>query len=60
MTVQGGWTNMPAHTVYVLVDAPNAHVVNEVIMEIGLMDWNTVEVNPVLTLQEATAIAAQR
>jgi len=26
ITVQGGWTNMPAHAIYVLVDAPNAHV----------------------------------
>jgi hypothetical protein len=53
ITVQGTWTNMPAHTLYILVDAPNAHVVSQLFRDIHLMDWNTVVVNPVLTLQEA-------
>ncbi len=53
ITVQGTWTNMPAHTIYILVDAPNAHVVSQLSRDIHLMDWNTVVVNPVITLQEA-------
>ncbi len=53
ITVQGTWTNMPAHTLYILVDAPNAHVVSQLFRDTHLMDWNTVVVNPVLTLQEA-------
>ncbi len=53
ITVQGTWTNMTAHTMYILVDAPNAHVVSQLFRDIHLMDWNTVVVNPVLTLQEA-------
>ena len=53
ITVQGTWTNMPAHTLYILVDAPNAHVVSQLFRDIHLMDWNTVVVNPVVTLQEA-------
>jgi len=53
ITVQGAWTNMPGHTLYFLLDAPNAHVVNQMTMDLHLMDWNTVVVNPVTTLQEA-------
>ncbi len=53
VTVQGTWTNMPAHILYILVDAPNAHVVSQLFRDIHLMDWNTVVVNPVITLQEA-------
>ncbi len=53
ITVQGTWANMPAHTMYILVDAPNAHVVSQLARDVHLMDWNTVVVNPVLTLQEA-------
>ncbi len=53
ITIQGTWTNMPAHVLYILVDAPNAHVVSQLFRDIHLMDWNTVVVNPVLTLQEA-------
>jgi hypothetical protein len=53
ITVQGIWTNMSAHTLYILVDAPNAHVVGQLSRDIHLMDWNTVVVNPVVPLQEA-------
>ena len=53
ITVQGTWTNMPAHTMYILVDAPNAHVVSQLSRDIHLMDWNTVVVNPVVPLEEA-------
>ncbi len=53
VTVQGTWTNMPAHTIYFLVDAPDAHAVSQLFRDIRLMDWNTVVVNPVVILQEA-------
>ena len=51
---------MPAHPIYVLVDAPNTNVVNQMAMELRLMDWNTLVVNPVVTLQEAATTAQQR
>ena len=54
ITVQGAWTNMPGHTLYFLLDAPNAHVVNQMFAELHLTDWNTVVVNPVATLEQAT------
>lgn len=60
VTVQGGWANMPAHAIYIVVDAPNAHVTNQMAMELHLMDWNTVNVQPVITLQEAIGTAQQR
>ena len=52
ITVQGTWTNMPAHTISILVDAHNAHVVSQLFRDIHLMDWNTVVVNPVLTIEQ--------
>ncbi len=51
-TIQGGWTNMPAHVLYFLVDAPNAHVVNQLAADLRLMEWNTVNVTPVITMDE--------
>ena len=44
ITVQGAWTNMPGHILYFLLDAPNAHVVNQMAAELQLMDWSTVVV----------------
>jgi hypothetical protein len=52
VTSQGSWTYMPGHLIYMLVDAPNAHVVSQMVMEIGIMDWNTVVINPVIPMEE--------
>jgi hypothetical protein len=54
ITVQGAWANMPGHTLYFLLDAPNAHVVNQMAVELHFMDWSTWVVNPVIELQQAT------
>ena len=51
--IQGVWTNMPAHTIWFLVDAPNAHVCNQLMQELDVFKWNTVSVQPVITVQEA-------
>jgi hypothetical protein len=36
-TVKGTWVNRGAHEVFVLVDAPNAHVIDEVLLHAGLV-----------------------
>ncbi len=59
ITIQGSWANMPAHVIYLVVDAPNAHVVNQLARESRLMEWNTVTVTPIMTLDEAIGIATQ-
>ena len=53
ITMQGSWTNMPAHTLWFMLDAPNAHVVNQLMIELKLQEWNTIMVHPVSTLREA-------
>ena len=35
-SLRGSWVNTASHTVFALIDAPNAHVVDEVIREAGL------------------------
>jgi L-rhamnose mutarotase len=60
ITVQGIWLNAPGHTFFFLIDAPNAHVINQLMSELHFMDWNTVMIHPVITEQEAMARLAQR
>ena len=38
ITLQGDWTNMPAHVMYILANAPNAHVVSQLYKDIRLMN----------------------
>jgi hypothetical protein len=35
--VKGSWVNRGAHEVFVLVDAPNAHVIEEALLSAGLV-----------------------
>jgi hypothetical protein len=60
INVQGIWLNAPGHTFYFLVEAPNAHVINQAMTELHFMDWNTITINPVITQQETMAWLAQR
>jgi hypothetical protein len=59
VSVQGSWTDMPAHTIYMLVDAPKAEALGQMAMELHLMDWNTSVAHPVITMQEALSRAQQ-
>ena len=58
--VQGSWTNMPAHMLWFMFDAPNAHVVNQLMIALKLQEWNTIVVHPVTTLQDAVTEIKQR
>jgi hypothetical protein len=41
-------------------DAPNAHVVNQMAVELQLMEWNTVRVSPVITFGETQKVLEKR
>jgi hypothetical protein len=58
--IEGGWSNMPGHAIYIVVDASDAHAVSTFASELRLMDWNTVDVQPVLTLDEAIVRIGER
>jgi hypothetical protein len=38
ITVQGSWTNMPAHALWFVLDAPNGHVVNQLMIALKLQE----------------------
>ena len=44
---------MPAHALWFVLDAPNGHVVNQLMTELKLQEWDTIVVHPVSTLGEA-------
>ncbi len=54
-SVQGVWVNRAAHTVFALVDATDAHAVDEVIRVAGLIGWTDSRVFAVSPLGEAAA-----
>ncbi|HEX5478952.1 MAG TPA: DUF3303 family protein [Dehalococcoidia bacterium] len=61
VTIEGGWTNMPAHLTYILVEAPDAQAVCNLAADSQLMNWNWVEsLLPVITMADAAANAQRR
>lgn len=60
ITMQGMWTDMLAHTVFILVDVPKAELLSQMAIELQLMDWNTQIAHPVVTMQEALSRIPQQ
>ena len=54
-TFQGGWLGKSSHLTIVLIDAPSAHAVDDVMVDLGLAVWNTATIYPVITLEEGVA-----
>ncbi len=47
ISVQGMWIDAPAHVFYIVADAPNAHAINDLMMELEFFHWNTVDIHAV-------------
>ena len=54
---KGAWTYPPGHVTYIVADAPNAHAVSNIVSELRFFHWNTVEIQPIMTLEEAMELA---
>lgn len=48
--VVGRWADPPAHVSYMVLDAPSAHAIQEVLMESGMFGHTTAEIRPVLSM----------
>lgn len=50
--VKGSWVNRGAHEIFVLVDAPNAHVIEEALLGAGLVGRTHSRVLSVMATEE--------
>ncbi|MDH3397908.1 MAG: hypothetical protein OEM94_04235 [Acidimicrobiia bacterium] len=57
-TLRDGWANMASHTVFALFEAPNAHVVDEVLRDAGLVGYTQSRVFAVETMETTLEAAA--
>lgn len=51
---QSGWVGKSSHKTFVVVDAPDAHSLDNALVDLGLAVWNTSSIYPVITIEEAT------
>ena len=59
VTAQGACVDVPAHQFYMLADAPNAHAINELMIELQFFHWNTIDIRAVTTVEETMSLVAQ-
>lgn len=59
-TIKGVWVARSSHAHYSLIDAPDAHAVESVTMELGIHEWNVTTIQPVLTIEEAMKELAEQ
>jgi len=50
VVVRNWWADTPGHFFYFLVEAPNAHVIGQLVTELELMHWSTLEIRPVVEI----------
>lgn len=50
IVVVGKWADPPAHVNYLVLDAPSAHLIQEILMESGVFAHTTSEIHPVLNM----------
>jgi hypothetical protein len=53
VAVQGWWVDPPGHVFFMLAEAPSAHALTELMIELKLFHWNTVQIHPIMTVTEA-------
>ncbi len=50
---KGGWVGKSSHLTFLLIDGPDAHSVDDAVVDLGFAVWNTADIYPVITIEEA-------
>lgn len=53
ISVQGSWINRSSHEAFMLVDSPNAHVIEVALLEAGLIGRSSNRILPVVSTDDA-------
>lgn len=48
--IVGRWADPPAHVNYLVLDAPSAHIIQEIFMDSGLSGHTTNDIRPVMSM----------
>ena len=53
--VQGAWNNVPSHTAFMVVDAPNTDALGLMAIDLGTETWTTSRLYPIEPMQASVA-----
>lgn len=52
-TFKAGWVGKSSHLTFLLIDGPDAHAVDDAVVDLGFAVWNTADIYPVIPIEEA-------
>jgi hypothetical protein len=52
---RGGWVGKSSHLTWLLLDGPDAHAVDNAVIDMGLATWNRTKIYPIITMEEGIA-----
>jgi hypothetical protein len=55
VTIRSSWINRASHEIFMLVDAPHAHAVEELLVKAGLVGRSHTRILPVIATEDAVA-----
>lgn len=50
---RGGWVGKSSHQTWLLLDGPDAHAIDDAVVDLGLATWNRTTIFPVITMAAA-------
>ena len=50
---RGGWVGKSSHQTWLVLDGPDAHAVDDAVIDMGFATWNRTEIFPIITMEEA-------
>jgi hypothetical protein len=53
LSMRGSWVNRAAHEIFILIDAPNGHVIEEALLKAGVVGRTHSRILPVVDVADA-------
>lgn len=50
---RGGWVGKSSHQIWLILDGPDAHAVDNAVIDMGLATWNRAIIYPIISMEEA-------
>lgn len=50
---KGGWVGKSSHQTWLILDGPDAHAIDDAVIDMGLATWNRTAIFPIITMEEA-------
>ena len=50
---RGGWVGKSSHQTWLILQGPDAHAVDDAVIDLGLATWNRTSIFPIITMEEA-------